>query len=48
MQRQDKVLAQTIFQAIVKNLGVYGCPRIHAELQANKYQVSQKKITTMM
>ncbi|MEY2370425.1 IS3 family transposase [Lysinibacillus capsici] len=47
-QRQDKVLAQTIFQAFVKNLGVYGSPRIHAELQARQYHVSQKKVANMM
>lgn len=43
-QRQDKGLDQTIFQAFVKNLGVYGSPRIYAELQARQYHVSQKKI----
>ena len=47
-QLQDKVLSQKIFQAFVNNLGVYGSPRIHAELQANQYKVSQKKVANMM
>ena len=47
-QLQDKVLSQKIFQTFVNNLGVYGSPRIHAELQANQYKVSQKKVANMM
>lgn len=47
-QLQDQELAKQIFQVFIHNLGVYGSPRIHAELKADQRSVSQKKIANMM
>ena len=47
-QRQDQALAKQIFQSFIHNIGVYGSPRIHAELKAAQYHVSQKKVAKMM
>ena len=47
-QRQDQALAKRIFQSFMHNLGVYGSPRIHAELRAAQYPVSQKKVANIM
>lgn len=47
-QLQNQALAKQIFQAFINNLGVYGSPRIHAELKATQHSVSQKKVANMM
>lgn len=47
-QVRDQALAKQIFQAFINNLGVYGSPRIHAELKAGQHCVSQKKVANIM
>lgn len=47
-QLQNQALAKQIFQVFINNLGVYGSPRIHAELKADQHSVSQKKVANMM
>lgn len=47
-QRQNQELARKIFQAFIDSQGTYGSPRIHADLQAEQHQISQKKVANMM
>ena len=47
-EKNNQELAKQIFEAFVDNYGVYGSPRIHAELVRTGQTVSVKKVANMM
>ncbi|WP_126556675.1 IS3 family transposase [Dictyobacter kobayashii] len=46
--QQDQELAEQIMQIFHANWGVYGSPRIHAELQARGKRCSRKRVARLM
>ena len=47
-QQQDDVLIEKIEQIHAQSRGIYGAPRIHAELLENGIRVSQKRVARLM
>ena len=47
-QREDGQLAKHIQAAYHANRGVYGSPRVHAELQAQGITCSRKRVARLM
>lgn len=46
--REDAALAAKVEMAFEENRGVYGSPRIHAELQAQGIRCGQKRVARLM
>jgi transposase InsO family protein len=47
-QQQDQQLAQQVEKAHRDSRGIYGSPRVHAELQAQGLKVSRKRVARLM
>lgn len=46
--QQDALLQQRIRDAHQRSKGRYGAPRVHAELQAEGFRVSRKRVARLM
>ena len=44
----DQILGERIAEIHKKSRGVYGCPRVHAQLRRDGYHVARKRVARIM